>query len=56
MITNSAIIYPTYDDPKDSEVEKIFKTTFPKREIIPINCLKLIEQGGSLHCSSMQIK
>ncbi|MFK5976221.1 MAG: agmatine deiminase family protein [Sulfurovum sp.] len=55
LITNSAIIYPTYDDPKDREVGKIFKDTFPNREIIPINCLKLIEQGGSLHCSSMQV-
>jgi len=55
LITNKALIYPTYGDAKDKEVHKIFKDFFVDKEIIPINCLKLIEQGGSLHCSTMQI-
>ena len=55
LITNNALIYPTYSDKNDSKVGEIFKDFFPKREIIPVNCLKLIEQGGSLHCSTMQI-
>ncbi|HHB94670.1 MAG TPA: agmatine deiminase, partial [Campylobacterales bacterium] len=33
----------------------IFKELFPTKEIIPIECSRLIEQGGSLHCSTMQI-
>ena len=55
LITNHALIYPTYSDQKDKEVHKIFQELFPNKEIIPINCLKLIEEGGSLHCSTMQI-
>ncbi len=55
LITNNALLYPTYSDPHDKEVGVLFKTLFPDKEIIPINCLKLIEQGGSLHCSTMQI-
>ncbi len=55
LITNDALIYPTYDDKNDKPVGKLFKELFPDREIIPVNCLKLIEQGGSLHCSTMQI-
>ena len=55
LITNDALIYPTYNDKNDKKVGEIFKELFPNREIIPINCLKLIEQGGSLHCSTMQI-
>jgi len=55
LITNDALIYPTYGDAKDKEVHEILKELFPDKEIIPINCLKLIEQGGSLHCSTMQI-
>jgi len=55
LITNDALIYPTYGDKNDSTAGEIFKVLFPNREIIPINCLKLIEQGGSLHCSTMQI-
>ena len=31
-----------------------FKKAFPDREIIPVDCLTLILQHGSLHCSTMQ--
>lgn len=55
LITNDALLYPTYDDRNDKVVHEIFKTLFPTKEIIPIHCLKLIEQGGSLHCSTIQI-
>ena len=55
LICNNALLYPSYEDKNDSVVHEIFKALFPDREIIPINCLKLIEQGGSLHCSTMQV-
>lgn len=55
VITNNSIIYPTYEDEQDSVVDSIFKDIFPNKEIIPINSLKLIEEGGSLHCSTMQV-
>ena len=55
LIANDALIYPTYSDKNDKIVHEIFTGLFPDKEIIPINCLKLIEQGGSLHCSTMQI-
>ncbi len=55
LITNDALIYPTYNDKNDKKVGEIFSKLFPEKEVIPVNCLKLIEQGGSLHCSTMQI-
>ena len=55
LICNDALIYPTYNDTNDGNVGNIFKKLFPDKEIIPVNCLKLIEQGGSLHCSTMQV-
>ncbi len=55
LITNDALLYPTYENVNDKKVGELFKGLFPDREIIPIHCLKLIEQGGSLHCSTMQI-
>ena len=55
LITNGALIYPTYSDKNDKVVHAVFVELFPDKEIIPINCLKLIEQGGSLHCSTMQV-
>ncbi len=55
LITNDALIYPIYGTHADKEAGDIFKELFVDREIIPINCTKLIEEGGSLHCSTMQI-
>ncbi|MCD6211956.1 MAG: agmatine deiminase family protein [Sulfurovum sp.] len=55
LITNDTLLYPTYNDKNDKQAGEIFKALFPDKEIIPIKCLKLIEQGGSLHCSTMQI-
>jgi len=55
LICNEALLYPTYSDNNDKIVHEIFKGLFPDKEIIPINCLKLIEQGGSLHCSTIQV-
>ena len=55
LITNKALLYPTYGVATDREAGEIFKDIFTDREVIPINCSKLIEQGGSLHCSTMQI-
>jgi agmatine deiminase len=55
LITNKALLYPTYSVKEDKMAYEIFKMMFRDREIIPIECSKLIEQGGSLHCSTMQI-
>ncbi|BBG65046.1 agmatine deiminase [Hydrogenimonas sp.] len=55
LITNRSLLLPVYGDRKDEEAKEIMRSLFPEREIVPINCLKLIEQGGSLHCVTMQI-
>jgi len=55
LICNDALLYPTYGDKNDKVAQEIFEVRFPEKEVIPINCLKLIEQGGSLHCSTMQV-
>ncbi|MCK4442872.1 MAG: agmatine deiminase family protein [Sulfurovaceae bacterium] len=55
LITNRALIYPTYSVTEDKIAHNIFKELFPTKEIIPVECSRLIEQGGSLHCSTMQI-
>jgi len=55
LITNETLIYPTYQVKEDALVKEIFKELFPDRELIPVDCSRLITQGGSLHCSTMQI-
>jgi len=55
LITNGALVYPTYSVKEDKSASKIFKEFFTEKEIIPVECSRLIEEGGSLHCSTMQI-
>jgi len=56
LITNDALIFPVYNDSiNDKRAEVLFKDLFPGKEVIPVNCMKLIEEGGSLHCSTMQV-
>ena len=56
LITNDALVFPTYSDSQnDRKAEEVFRKLFPEKEMIPVNCLKLIEEGGSLHCSTMQV-
>jgi agmatine/peptidylarginine deiminase len=54
LIINNAVLLPVYDQPADQYVVELFEQHFPDRKIIPINCLPLIEQFGSLHCVTMQ--
>ena len=55
LITNKSILLPIYNDNYDEQMVSLFKSLFPTREIIPINALRLIEEGGSIHCSTMQV-
>ena len=55
LILNGAVLVPVYQDPRDSEALARLKEAFPGYEIVPIDCLALIEQHGSLHCVTMQL-
>ena len=55
LIINGAVLLPVYNDKKDNEAIAVLQGCFPEREIIPIDCLPLIEQSGSLHCITMQL-
>ena len=55
LIINGAVLMPVYDSPqKDAVAAQQLQKAFPDREIVTINCLPLIRQGGSLHCATMQ--
>jgi agmatine deiminase len=54
LVINGAVLVPVYDVPQDAAALAIFKTLFPDRDIVPINCRPLIWQHGSLHCVTMQ--
>jgi agmatine deiminase len=55
LIINEAVLVPIYDLPMDEDALEVVSQAFPGYEIFGIPCLSLIEQGGSLHCITMQI-
>lgn len=55
LIINDAVLVPTYDDPNDAIALQALEKCFPERKIIGIDCRSLVQQFGSLHCSTMQL-
>lgn len=55
LVINGAVLVPVYDDPADTQALERLAGCFPEREIVPVNCLALIQQFGSLHCATMQL-
>lgn len=56
LLTERALLLPTYNQPMNDHLAQMtLQATFPNREIIPINCLPLVRQHGSLHCATMQL-
>mgnify|MGYP001214320762 FL=1 len=53
-ILNKSVLLPTFKDPKDKIVIKIFKKEFKNRKIIPIDCSELIWGFGAIHCLTQQ--
>jgi agmatine deiminase len=55
LIINEAVLVPTYRDEMDKTALNQLQQCFPNYEIIGIDCLPVIAQGGSLHCLTMQL-
>jgi agmatine/peptidylarginine deiminase len=55
LIINGAVLAPIYNDPADSIALDQLRRAFPGRDVLPIDCRPLIRQGGSLHCTTMQL-
>jgi agmatine deiminase len=56
LVINNAVLVPAYrDEEKDALALECIGKAFPRREIIGIDCLPLLEQHGSLHCVTMQL-
>jgi len=55
LIINGAVLVPIYSVASDGQALNVLQACFPNHEIIGIECSVLIENGGSLHCSTMQI-
>jgi agmatine deiminase len=55
LILNHAVLVPTFRQRKnDDRALGIIAEQFAGREIIAIDCLDLVQEGGTLHCISQQ--
>ena len=55
LISNQHILCPVYQQVEDKLAMQVIQNAYPEFTIVPINCLPLVQQFGSLHCISMQI-
>jgi len=55
LIVNGGLLVPTFRQPRnDDRALGLFRELFPGREVTGIDCLDLVEEGGTLHCISQQ--
>jgi len=55
LIVNGGVLVPTFRQGRnDDRALGIIREMFPDREITGIDCLDLVEEGGTLHCISQQ--
>ncbi len=55
LILNGGLLVPTFrQNRNDDRALGTLRELFPDREITPIDCLDLVEEGGTLHCISQQ--
>lgn len=55
LIINHAVLVPTFRQHRnDDRALGIIRELFPGRQIVAIDCLDLVEEGGTLHCISQQ--
>lgn len=50
IFANGAVIVPTFGDPLDGEVIRIFESAMPGRRVIPFPAREIVLGGGGLHC------
>jgi agmatine deiminase len=55
LIVNNGLLVPTFRQSRnDDRALGILRELFPDRKITGIDCLDLVEEGGTLHCISQQ--
>src|SRR5690606_10926717 len=55
LIVNGGVLVPTFRQGRnDDRALGMIRELFPGREVAGIDCLDLVEEGGTLHCISQQ--
>ena len=53
-IANKVILVPNYNDSNDKVANKIIQSLYPNRNVIGIDARNLYQNGGMIHCVTMQ--
>lgn len=53
-IANGVVLVPVFSDPRDEEALAILKDLFPDRNVIGIECTKVVAGLGAIHCVTQQ--
>ena len=54
-IGNAVVLLPVFDCAQDARAIDIMTRCFPQRRIVPIDCRRVVEGLGTLHCLTQQI-
>ncbi len=54
-IANGLVLVPLYDHQFDNDILELFKSYFPDRDVIGIDCSDLVWGQGSIHCVTQQL-
>ena len=56
FIANGLVLIPAFGQPEpDNELRQLLAGLYPDRQIVPVDCQKLILEGGALHCLTQQV-
>jgi agmatine deiminase len=53
-IANKVVLMPAYGNVNDEVARKTLQELFPHRDVIPVNVVDLVENGGEIHCVTQQ--
>jgi agmatine deiminase len=53
-IGNRVVLVPQFGDPRDVQAREIVGNAFPDRSVVGIDCRRLVEGMGTLHCVTQQ--
>lgn len=54
LILNEIVIVPIFKQKTDAEALEILKNLFPGRKVVGFDCRRIIQEGGAVHCLTMQ--
>ena len=55
LIVNGAVLVPAYGDARDDQARAVLAECLPGRKAIGVDATRLIRQGGSIHCATVNL-